>query len=329
MEEKLTRREFFRRSALTGTAVAGLSILDKAAAAAPAPAGQPSGKSRVVIVTNQALLADEKIDQKVAERMLGQAVAKLVGARTSAQAWKSLFKPADVVGIKVNCLFGKGASTHPEIAYAVAEGLKMAGVKPENIIIWDRSTGDLAKSGYVPNSGAGVQVLADDGKWGDVVKFRSFNARLSKIITDRITAIVNVPIPKTHDVAGITCALKNHYGSFDNPGAGHGDGCNPWLADVNALPQIKNKTRLVVVDAARGQCDAGPGFNRSAQFDYYSLIVSKDPLATDRICLDIINEYRRRAGKREMPVESLKWFASAELAGVGTCDPAKIEVIRI
>ena len=328
LQEKLTRREFFRRSALVGTAAAGLGFLERKTAAAGRLEPTP-GRSRVVIVRNQALLAGDQIDQKTAERMLGQAVAKLLGTQTSAQAWKALFKPTDVVGIKVNCLCGKGVSTHPEIAYAVVAGLKMAGVRPENIIIWDRSTGDLVKCGYTPNKGEGVQVLADDGNWGEVVRSGSFNGRLSKIITERITAIVNVPILKTHNLSGLTCALKNHYGSFHNPGDHHSNGCNPYLADLNALPQIKDKTRLVVVDAARPLSDGGPGMKADALFDYYGIIVSKDPLAVDRVGLDIVNSRRRQMGKRELSVESLGWFASAEKAGVGVCDPAKIEVVRI
>ena len=324
MEDRLSRREFLKRSALIGAAVAGYRYLE-----VPAAAEAATGKSRVVVVRDQALLAGDGVDQKVAERMLGQAMAKLVGANSGAQAWKMLFKPTDVVGLKVNCLCGKGVSTHPEITYAVVSGLKMAGVPEGNIIIWDRSSGDLAKSGYTLNKGEGVRVLADDGDWGEAVRSGSISGRLSKIITEKITALVNVPILKTHGIPGLTCALKNHYGSFDNPGAAHGDGCNPYLADLNALPQIKNKTRLIVVDAARPQCDGGPSLRADAQFDYHGIIISKDPLAADRVGLEIINERRKQTGRQERTVESLKWFASSAKAGVGVCDLSKIELVNI
>lgn len=323
MSEKISRRELLRRTAVTGAVAAGgFAFLNKAVEAVG------GGKSRVIVVRDQTMLTGGSINQKVTERMLGQAIAKLMGTDSAAKAWKSLFKPSDVVGIKVNCLFGKGVSTHLEVAYAVVAGLKMAGVKPENIIIWDRSIGDLVKCGYMPNKGRGVQVIADDD-WGEIVKSGSFNGRLSKILTDKITAMVNVPILKTHGLARVSCALKNHYGTFDNPGAHHGDGCNPYLADLNALPQIKGKTRLVVVDAARPQCDGGPGLQADAQFDYYGLIVSRDPLAVDRVGLDIINEGRKRAGKPEYSPESVKWLASAAIAGVGMSDPAKIDLVRV
>jgi uncharacterized protein (DUF362 family) len=311
-----------------GTAVAGLGILNNEDVLA-APEDEKPGKSKVVLVTDKSLLPNDKIDQKIAERMIGQAITKLTGKNNGPDAWKSLFSPTDVVGIKVNCLFGKGVSTHPEIAYDVVTGLTMAGVKPDNIIIWDRSTGDLVKCGYIPNKGQGVKVLADDGDWGDEYKSGAFHGRLSKIITQKITAIVNVPILKTHGMAGISCALKNHYGSFDNPGAAHGDGCNPWLADLNALPQIKDKTRLIIVDAARPQCDGGPGLDTKVQFNYFSILAGKDPLAIDRIGLEIINEQRKKTGKPELTAGRLKWFASATKTGVGVSDLSKIDLIRI
>ncbi|HPP74378.1 MAG TPA: DUF362 domain-containing protein [Armatimonadota bacterium] len=337
-EKKLTRRQLLKQSALLGTAAAGLAILSEGCSAAdsvtiqpqPAnPAKSASGKPKVVIVRDKSILGDDGINQKAAEQMLGRAVAKLTGKSSGAEAWKSLFKPTDVVGIKVNCLFGKGVSTHPEIAYAVAAGLQLAGVKPENIIIWDRSTGDLVKCGYIPNKGAGIKVLADDGDWGNEVKNGSFHGRLSKILTEKITALVNVPILKTHGMAGISCALKNHYGSFDNPGAGHKGGCNPWLAELNAIPQIKDKTRLVVVDAARLQCDGGPGLQVKYQFDYYGLLVGFDPLAIDRVGLDIIDQQRKQMGREELGLERVKWITTAATSGVGDADLSKIELIKI
>jgi len=328
MEDKITRRELLKRSALVGTA-AGIGILYSREAQAAKMDNAAPAKPKVIVVKNPAVITEEKINKNIAEKMLGQAIAKLMGTKSAEQAWKQLFKPTDVVGIKVNCLFGKGVSTHPEIAYAVVAGLKLAGVKPDNIIIWDRSTGDLVKCGYTPNSGDGVKVLADNGDWGPEARNGSFRGRLSKIITEKITAIVNVPILKTHGTAGISCALKNHYGSFDNPGAAHGDGCNPYLADLNSLPQIKDKARLVVVDAIRPQCDGGPGNKPNFQFDYNALIVGIDPLAVDRVGLEIINTERKKTGKRELTLERLKWFASAKKSGVGIADLSKIELVNI
>jgi len=41
--------------------------------------------------------------------------------------------------------------------------------------------------------------------------------RLSRILTDDISILINVPIMKDHEITGVTGALKNHYGSVKMP----------------------------------------------------------------------------------------------------------------
>jgi uncharacterized protein (DUF362 family) len=326
---ELTRRELLKRAAVGGLAAAAAKVgIEPGSAQA---AGEPA-KSKIVIAKDASVLDKENnIKQAVVEKMLGKAIAKQQGTKTAKEAWQKLFKPGDIVGIKVNCLFKNGASTHPEVTFAVVEGLKMAGVKPENIIIWDRSSKDLRMSSYTINKEGGPQVVADDGDWGREVKNGSINGKISKIL-DKITALVNVPILKDHGMAGVTVAMKNHYGSIHNPGDYHGNHCDPYLADLNAIPEIKDKTRLVVVDAIRPVADGGPGLRSpECAWNYYSLIVGTDFVATDKIGWDIIE-----ARRKEMGIPSLadagrapKWIATAAKLGLGTDDPNKIDIIRV
>lgn len=327
MGEKVSRREFLRQAVITGVAISGAGVLPAAGSAFAAE----SGKSRVIKVSNTASInADGSLAASVIEKMVGQGVTKLSGAKSTAAAWKKYFKPADVVGVKINCLFGKGASTHPEVVSAIVAGLKSAGVKLENIIVWDRGTGDLLKSGYTINKdGEGPKYLANDGEWDDEITFGSFKGRLTKIITRDITAMINVPILKTHGIAGITCALKNHYGSFHNPGEYHGNSCDPFMADINAIPAIKDKTRLVIVDAIRPLADGGPGLNKpDSLWNYHSILVSNDPLATDYIGWRIIEERRKQIDLKPLN-QPAKWLASGAAKGLGNSDPTKIDLVSI
>ena len=288
------------------------------------------GKSRIVIATNRAVLrGDTRIVQTVLDSMLGRSVAKLMKTNRAVDAWKKLFKPSDVVGIKVNCLFGKGVSTHPEVAHAIVRGLLSAGVKEDNIIIWDRSTSDLVKVGYKPNTGSGVKCYGDDGAWGEVIERGAFKGRITKVISEKVTAFINAPILKTHGITGISLALKNHYGSFDNPGSHHDNNCNPAMADFSAIPVVKDKTRLVVVDALRPQYDGGPGLKADAQWSLYSLMVGTDPLAIDCQGLDIIQKKREEMGVDRIMPKVTEWLASGQERGVGTCDPGRIEVVNV
>ncbi len=333
MGNKSSRREFLKQAAIAGAGVACSSVLPDVADAAKA-----SGKSRIVIVRDASVLAQGEspagiVRKEVLAKMLSQAVCRLTGLGNAKSAWQSMFKPQDVVGIKVNCLFGVGASTRPEIASAVADALIEAGLKPANIIIWDRSTGDLLKSGYKINKdGPGVRVLANDGVWEDSpVKLGQFEGRLTKIVTRDITALINIPIMKDHSIAGVTGALKNHYGTHDNPGRHHGNHCNPYLADLNEIPAIKDKTRLIVMDALRPTADGGPGLRRESLWDYHSLVLSHDPVALDYIAWQTIDERRKATGLKTLAESGRepKWIATAAARGLGTDDPSKMEVIRI
>lgn len=309
---------------------AALSVLPGVAEAAEAVA-KGSGKSRVVMATDTAVFSQgTTINQAVLGKMLGKSMAKLTDSKTGAQAWKKLFKPADVVGIKINCLFGKGVSTRPEMVQAVIEGLKMAGVKEDNIIVWDRSSSDLIKSGFIPNKdGKGVKVFADDDQWGPEIQQGAFKGKISTVISEKVTAIVNMPILKAHGITGVSCCMKNHYGSFNNPGSHHGNHCTPAMADFSSIPMVKDKTRLVVCDALRPQHSGGPGLQEKSQFNYHSLIVGTDPVAVDYHGVGIIQSALTAAGKQQIPEGNLIWLQAAQDRGVGTCDPSKIEVVKV
>ncbi len=313
---------------MAGAAVAGLpGALD---AAQNALAG-PGGKSRVIVATDPSVFGSEgEIAQGVLDKMLGRCVAKLTSSQTAVDGWKKLFKPTDVVGIKVNCLFGKGVSTRPEVAMAIVNGLMSAGVEEENIIVWDRSSRDLIKSGYKPNKdGAGLKCLADDGDWGELIERGAFKGRITKIISEKVTAFINAPILKTHRIAGVSIALKNHYGSFDNPGSHHDNNCNPALADFSSIPVVKEKTRLVVVDALRAQHSGGPSLKPDAQWDFNSLIMGDDPVAVDSYGLRVIQEKRKELGLDPLDQKLTAWLESAQERGVGTCDPDRIQVVNV
>lgn len=324
-----SRREFLKELMMTGA-----GLYTPAAAFAVLLQDKKNPQSTVVEVKNPNVQTEgHRIRQEVAQAMLFEAVRRLSGEKTDRAAWKRYFSSEDVVGIKVNCLFGRGASTHPEVVMAIVEGLKLAGVKPDNIIIWDRSDGDLAKTGYTLNrEGPGVKCYGTNGDYEpNPTRQGSFNGRLSKILTERITALVNAPILKDHGISGITNACKNHYGSFDNPGAHHGNNCDPYLADLNALPVIRQKTRLIVCDAIRPIADGGPGLRPDAAWDYNAILVATDPIAIDTVGWQIIEARRKEMGLPPLAQvgRPVRYLQTAAQMGIGTNDPNRIKLVRV
>lgn len=342
MSTRITRRTFLKGAAATGVGLYGASVL-------PMELQADSGKSRVVFVSSANVLnkantntasslgmasvgqTDKSIDQSVLNKMLGQGIQSFTGAKSEAAAWKQLFKPTDIVGIKVNCLFSIHASTHPEVVASIIAGLKLAGIRDENIIVWDRNDREMTSAGYITNRDAGVKCYGTAGDYdAEPTKVGSFNGKMSRILTEKITALINVPILKDHSMAGITCAMKNHYGSHSNPGDHHGNNCDPFLADLNSVPVIREKTRLIVCDALRPLCNGGPGCKPEFLWDYKTLILAADPVAMDYQGWQIIEARRAEIGLKSLADSGrpTKFIASAAARGIGTNDPAKMEIIR-
>src|SRR5205807_1388527 len=78
----------------------------------------------------------------------------LAGADHPVEAWKKFFGPDDVVGIKVNPVGQKtrpnviGAISSPAVLLEVVAGLKSAGVKPSNLIVFERYAREFRQAGY-------------------------------------------------------------------------------------------------------------------------------------------------------------------------------------
>jgi len=140
-----------------------------------------------------------------------------------------------------------------------------------------------------------------------------------------------VPILKDHGTAGVTIAFKNHYGSFDNPGAHHGNNCDPYLADLYSLPAIREKTRLIVCEAIRPLANGGPGLNNQYLWDYNGILVATDPVAMDYQGWQIIEARRKEIGLPPLAQTGrpVRHLATAARMGLGTNDPEKMRVIKI
>jgi uncharacterized protein (DUF362 family) len=336
MEKKISRKQFLIEAAGLGVAAVGLVRLPSSALAKEikAKANKGSDLSRVVIIRNQAVQAkDGMINKSVVSQMINQGILKLTGKKTTTDAWKIYFKSTDIVGIKVNCIAGKNMSTRPELVDEIIIGLKSAGVKEDNIIIWDRTTHELKGVGYSINKdGAGVKCYGTDGNYDEKpTQQGTFNGKLSRILSEKITALINVPVLKDHGCCGMTLAMKNHYGSIHNPGEYHSNNCDPYCADLNAIPEIKNKTRLIIGDAIRPLANGGPGDRPRYRWNYNGLLFSTDPVAIDYQGWQIIETQRKEFGLPTLTEQGRppKYIATAGKQGMGTDNPNQIEVVTV
>ena len=293
---------------------------------------ETAGKSRVVQIRNKSVFTKEQtVDTAITLEMLTTGMLHLTGTSTPDRAWKTLFKPDDVVGIKVNALGGRQIATHPAVVDAVIAGLATAGIPEENIIVWDRLTEELEKAGYTINtSDRGVKCFGTDKHYDPEPEIiGSIGSCFSSIVSSRCTALINIPVLKDHDLSGVSLSLKNFYGAIHNPNKYHANNCDPYIADLNTHTYIKDKLRLVVCDGLTMQYQGGPSYKPQWSRTCCTLLLSRDPVAIDRIAAVLIDDERRKRGLPTLkdaardPIH----IATAARRGLGTDNLSSIELV--
>jgi uncharacterized protein (DUF362 family) len=339
-----SRRDFLKKC------VTGVAVLGAAGKAWPAQVMRAEGKllaaaeqtvlpakSKVVIARDAMLRGSgTTVDSGRILGLLDRAMQSYFNVDHPAEPWKKLVRPGDTVGLKVNTLGGRGLSTNVQMVEAICERLQEAGIKAHDIIIWDRETDEMDHVGFhTATADNRVQCFGTDriGYEDDLATYGTVGSRLSKILTERTNVMINLPILKDHEGAGVTIAMKNMYGVIHNPNKCHPNGCDPYVADLNMLPDIRSKMRVTICDATTACYEGGPGFKPQYSWQENALMVSQDPVALDYTGWQIIE--KKRAEKKLKTLEAAgrppRYIATAADAQhrLGTNDPRRIEVVEV
>ena len=318
---------------------------------------------KVVLVKNLNSVVNDIPVEEAAYLMLTKSMLELTGQKDIRQAWKMFVSPGEKIGLKVNPVAGKMLSTSHAVVKSVVKQLTESGIDTKDIIIWDRRDMELKDTGFTKDNYPGITIKGTemqdekgsftdkDGKlygegnidkewyyWADVEgeydaetmpyminggKFSYF----TKIITQEVDKIINIPILKNAG-GSITNAMKNlAYGSVSNTGRLHAKLWNDTCAEVCAFAPLRDKVVLNITDGLRGCFNGGPGANPQFICNYNTLLVSTDPVATDRIGYDIIAEKRISEGLQKAAApESLTFLSMATALGLGVSDKSKIDL---
>jgi len=297
-----------------------------------------AAKSRVVIVRcKKALRPDGRVDGEALREMVDRGLLKLTASSTPKAAWSSLFSPRDTVGIKVNSIGGQLLSPTPAWVPILAQGLREAGIDENKIIFWDRTSRELKEAGFPLNfEGRGVRCLGTDaqgvGYGSDLVEYASIGGLLSRILTSLTSAQINLCILKDHNLSGLSCALKNLYGAIHNPNKYHDHRCDPYIADLYALPQIRQKFRLILCEALRVQYHGGPAFKSQWNENYQGILLSRDPVALDFVAWRLLDRIRRAHGLSSLEQEDRSptyiLTAGDPAHRLGSCQESDMEVLE-
>lgn len=346
VRKRIDRREFIKKSSkvVLGAGVALRSSMKLGA--------QPSPSVKVIEVKHpEAVQEGRMLDGEVVRSMLKEGMKRLTG---SENPWARFLNPEDKVGLKINTLGRPILFTHHELIQAVTDELIEFGVKENNILVWDRFEKHMDDCEFEFNTtGEGVQCygtiptneLISDRLDKDVV-YSSENdnpekreeggtdSYFSKIFTQECDKIINMPILKDHDLSGVTLSLKNMaYGLCENTARFHGpEHIGPFIAELCALPEVKEKIVLHILDGLEACYERGPRpRNLRSLFTPKTIWLSSDPVALDAVGLKAIQTERRSRAYRTFQEEGrpIDHIALAAKKGAGVCDLERIELEKI
>ena len=149
---------------------------------------------------------------------------------------------------------------------------------------------------------------------------------LAKIVTREMTKLINIAVLKHNEDSGITWAAKNiALGVTTNKVRFHIDYCAKAIPEILAQPAIKDKTVLHIGEA--GKISTVSVLGAQIALDN-RIFFSRDPVAMDRVGIDILEEKRAAHGLESiLPIST--HVAACARRGLGTDDLARIDLRAI
>ncbi len=319
MTDTLSRRELAR------LAVAGL--VATAARAAP-----PVRPGRVGVARLAPSPGHAPIGAAAAERAVAAALAAATGSADGRAAVAALFRPGDTVGIKVNCLGGPRLSPRPELVAALAALLAESGIPAHRIVVFERSSRELARAGFALRRDGGpfLCIGIDNDYDREPSTSGEIGSCFARLVSTTCTALVSFGVVKDHDLAGVSAGLKNLYGVIHNPNKYHDHNCDPYLADLANHPFVRGKLRLTLLDGVVAQCHGGPAYRPDETWPLGAVVAATDPVAADAWAWRVIDGERTRRGLPTLAEAKRppRFLATAQRYGLGVGDPAAIVEVR-
>jgi len=360
------------RRAFLETAFAGAAAtLSQSVSKADTPQYGIPGKyrGRVVAVEHANAIESHVYQREPIQQMVQRGMMDLTGAPTWQDAWRSMFEKGDVVGIKVSPVGGPKLCSDATVLHAILDGLNAAGVTDSNVLVFNRYYQEAVEAGILKWLRPGVRFDAathvyDNSQLGmdgyderhymelaivkegdDPADPHSRRSYVAKIVTSQVNKIINLPVLKHHQSAGVTITLKNmSHGFVNNVNRSHmtptANACGMFIPSVVSLPIIRQKVVLHVVDSVRAAYHGGPFGREQFIWEPKVLYFGTDPVALDKTGLKVIDAKRAEVGMASIALSKpddnshylncqVEHIEIAGMLGLGEFDDAKIKVQRV
>lgn len=271
--------------------------------------------SRVIQLGAKAVLKGSTVDRVQLRALLAAGIRRLTDEVVLEKAWRTILGSARKIAIKFNSVGAAALPGNDEFGRVLVELLADADYAPENVVLIEASSFLTTEMGLAA-AGAG---------WDDPIDVSGRRVDLARWFLDA-DAVINVPFLKTHRIAGLSGCMKNlSHAIVRNPALFHADHCSPAVAEIIGQKSVSNRIRLHIVNALRMVVRNGPEVAPEDVADGGTILVGRDPVAVDRVGLDLLVNERRRSGL-ETPIE-VPYLTAAADSGLGRTGSREIERI--
>lgn len=306
--------------------------------AAPSKLGIPGlFPGKVVAVEDRRSIVSNRYSGDIISPMMHRGMKELTGADWQ-ESWKLFFSPGDRVGIKVNPVGAPHVISDATVLRQILDGLKSAGVRAKDIVVYDRYHDQFMKAGFQNWITTGVRTssackdytevqldpagydqshfvelpLCTPGYEKHELARKSFAANF---ITKEVDKLINLCVLKDHQSAGVTLALKNlSHGLVNNVSRSHAsttmNSCNSFIPSIVQMPVIRNKVVLNIMDGVKGLYHGGPGAKPQFVWDHHTIYFATDPVSLDHVGWRKIDEKRLAAGKKKLVEDTPDQFST-------------------
>ena len=318
--EQPTRRSFL----VGGAAALGLLALDphlpaaiaeepSSARAAPWWLVKYPERSRVVETHSAKVLRGTAVDSFFLRQMVDQSIMSLTGAGDPDAAWRAILGESRRILLKFNSVGASIVRTNDPLAELLVRAISDAG--------YDRDGIGLVEVSRHLREELGTAELPTG--WRGKVAVGNQEEELAAYVSWS-DAIINVPLLKTHQIAGMSCSLINlSHAIIRRPALYHADGCAPFVGQIISSPDVTKRLKLCLVNALRTVVDRGPDARPEDVAPTARLLLGYDPVAIDAVAVSILAAERRTRG---LPSTiAVPHLDSAEAMGLGRAQSTGID----
>ena len=332
------RREFLAASLAVATAACGNTITEKKASSSSTPSSDSGSNlgipgpypGRVVAVRHPGNIVNDKYQAEPVRQTMERGMLELTHAESWADAWRVFVQPGDVVGVKLNPVGQPHVISSAEVVRNIIDGIEQAGVKRQDIVVYDRYHDQFLNAGFDKWLPEGVRWMSASEKYLNVqMDMEGYDADLymemplvnpeykkdyrlddphirrsyvSKFFTTEVNKMVNLCVLKHHQSAGVTLALKNlSHGLVNNVNRSHAsttaNACGLFIPAVVDLPIVREKVVLNILDGVKAAYHGGPGGSVGKySWEHQTMYFGTDPVAMDKTGWKAIDEKRAEVG---------------------------------